>query len=55
MPGKEENKEEEKYNIIDVATATEPRISEGEKIYTTAEALVLILNKLDKMEKKIIG
>ena len=54
MEGKE-NKKEEKYSIADVATATEPRITEGEKIYTLEEALVLILNKLDKLEKKIVG
>lgn len=52
---KEEKKPEEKYSVADIATQTEPRIFDGEKTYTMEEALVLALNKLDKMQKKIIG
>jgi len=55
---KEENKEvkeKEKYSVEDVATATEPRIYDGEKTHTLEEGIVIILNKLDKMEKKIVG
>ncbi len=52
---KEEKKPEGKYSIADVATQTEPRIYDGEKTYTMEEALVLALNKLDNMEKKIVG
>ena len=52
-----ESKEEkkERYIVVEVATQSEPRISDGEKTYTMEEALVLALNKLDNMEKKIIG
>ena len=52
---KEENKQEGKYSIADVATQTEPRVFDGEKTYTIEEALVLVLNKVDDMQKKIIG
>ena len=52
---KEEVKEEGKYSVAEVATQTEPRIFDGKKTYTTEEALVLALNKLDNMEKKIVG
>jgi len=56
MTEKETPKEEkEKYTVADVATASEPRIHDGEKFYTLEEALVLVLNKLDKMQKKIVG
>lgn len=53
MAKKDEVKET--YSLADVATATEPRIYDGEKAYTIEEALVIILNKLDNMEKKIVG
>ena len=52
---KEEKKPEGKYSIAEVATQTEPRIFDGKNTYTMEEALVLALNKLDNMEKKIIG
>ncbi len=52
---KEEKKSEGKYSVAEIATQTEPRIYDGEKTYTMEEALVLALNKLDNMEKKIIG
>ena len=45
----------DKYSVEDVATQTEPRIYDGEKTYTLEEALVLALNKLDNMEKQIVG
>ena len=60
MPeGKEESKEEkkieEKYSVVDVATQSEPRITDGKDIYTIEQALVLALNKLEEMKKKIVG
>lgn len=45
----------DKYGLVEVATETAVRISDGEKAYTIEEALVLALNKLDNMEKKIVG
>ncbi len=50
-----EKKSVERYSVQEIATQSEPRISDGEKIYTMEEALVLALNKLDNMEKKIVG
>ena len=52
---KEEKNQEGKYSVVDVATQTEPRVFDGEKSYTIEEALVLALNKIDIMQKKIIG
>lgn len=52
---KEEKQEEEKYSVAEVTTATEPRIYDGENIYTIEQSLVLVLNKLERMEKKIVG
>ncbi len=52
---KKEVKEEGKYKVQEVATASEPRISDGEKVYTLEESMVLLLNKLDNIEKNVVG
>ena len=52
---KETKKSEEKYSVAEVSTQSEPRVYDGEKTYTIEETLVLVLNTLDKMQKKIIG
>ena len=52
---KEEGKTEEKYSIQEIATQSEPRIFDGERTYTTEEALVLVLNQLKEMQDKILG
>ncbi len=55
MAEKEEKKEVEKFSAGEIATATEQRIIEGENVYTSVQALAMILNKLDNLEKKIVG
>jgi len=52
---KKESEEQERYSVEDVTTATEPRIYDGEKTHTLEEGIVIILNKLDKIEKNIVG
>lgn len=52
---KKEVKEEVKYSVENIPTQTTPMISDGKKAYTLEEALVIALNKLDNMEKKIVG
>lgn len=56
MP-KEETQTDEEYTLIEVATQTQPAIhvkatNENIDIY---QALVKVLNKLDRIEKNIIG
>ena len=48
-----ENKGE--FRLAEVATETKIVIAQGEKTYSPEEALVLVLNKLDKLEKKLVG
>lgn len=43
------------FVVAEVSTKSEPRIYDGEKAYTVEEAMALILNKLDNIEKKIVG
>jgi len=45
----------EKYGVIEVPTATEPMVTDGEKVYTTQEVLVLLLKKVENLEKKLVG
>ncbi len=52
---KKEVKEEPKYSVAEIATATEPKIYDGKDFHTIEQALVTILNKIEDMEKKIIG
>lgn len=47
-------KEKDRFSIGEVATATESRIVEGEKVYTQLEAIALLLNKVSKIEKQIV-
>jgi len=51
----EEKELKGKYSIVEIATQTEPRISDGKNIYTMQEALVLTLNQIEEMKKKIVG
>ena len=56
MADKDKSKKQgEKFSVADIATQSELRIYDGDKTYTIEEALVLLLNKLDNMEKKIVG
>ena len=63
MPKDEEkkSKEEVRYNVVQVPTQTTPMIEDTteekpeDRYITTEQALVLILNKLDNMQKKIVG
>ncbi len=43
-----EPKTEEKYSVQEIATKSEPRIFDGERTYTTEEALELILTKIKR-------
>lgn len=52
---KKEEQQEDKFSLAEVPTQTEPRIYDGKKAYTIQEAMVLILNKLEKIEKNIVG
>ncbi len=57
MPKEQEKQEEskEKYSVVEATTATEPRIFDGKDAYTIEQALVELLNKVDKMSEKIVG
>lgn len=55
MPKEEVKEKEVKYSVVEIATATEPKIHDGKDVYTIEQALVMILNKIEDMEKKIIG
>lgn len=46
-------KVEKKYTAGNIATETAPTVIKGDKPLTIEEALVEILNKLEKIEKKI--
>ncbi len=50
-----EEKPKEKYNIKQVPTQTEDMICEDDTPYTDREVLLLLLRKVDNLEKKIVG
>ena len=52
---KEHEQPQPAFSVVEVAKTTDKMISDGENVYTVEEALGLILNKLDNMEKKIVG
>lgn len=54
MPEKE-NQNKGEFSLAEVATETKVVISDGKNQYTPEEALVLILNKITKLEKKLVG
>ena len=59
----EENKTEDKprYNVVQVTTDSKLMIEDAsqekseDRYLSTEQAIVLVLNKLDNMEKKIVG
>lgn len=49
------NKSKESFEVIDLATATEPRVrdNETEEIYTLTEAVCKLLNEIKEIRKSI--
>lgn len=50
-----EEKSKEKFGVAEVPIETKLMVTDGEKVYTTEESLILILNKIERLEKKLVG
>ena len=53
--GEKEKQSEGEFKLAEVTIDTKVVITDGKNTYTPEEALVLVLNKLDNLQKKLVG